>query len=140
MSNPRTLDRAILADFAKSAAKAIAEGKITGFTPEQNLTLSAALENEAAPLAAANEKAVASVAQAHTDVGKAQDQRFRVLDMLTAYKFAMRGVKATSDQYKTLGFDPPATWRHPRPGLPIPRPSPGLARPRLRMVKHSVGL
>ena len=89
MSNPRTLDRASLANFAKNAAKAIADGKITGFTPEQNLALSAALEAEADLLAASNEEAVKSVAKAQTDVGLAQDRRFSVLDILTAIKFSV---------------------------------------------------
>ncbi len=74
--------------------------------------MSAALETEADQLAQADEKAVASVARARTDTGLAQDKRLSVLDMLSAYKFAMRGVKAPADQYEALGFDPPANPRN----------------------------
>ncbi len=112
MSNPRILTRADLALLAKNAAKAIADGKVTGLTPEQILEMSAALDAEADQLAAADEKAVASVARARTDTGLAQDRRLSVLEMLSAYKFAMRSLKAPADQYDALGFDPPANPRN----------------------------
>ena len=112
MSNPRTLNRGELPNFAKAAAKAIADGKITGFTPEQNLALSTALENEAELLAEANKNAASSVAKAHSDVTVAQDRRLSVLELLASYKYALRGMKASDSQFEALGFDPPANPRN----------------------------
>ena len=108
MSNPRRLSRPTLAVFAKSAAKAIADGKITELTPEQNLAMSAALDAEADLLAEADEKAVASAAQARTDTAIANDRQRKVVEMLSAYKFALRGLRAPASEYEALGFDPPA--------------------------------
>jgi hypothetical protein len=105
---PRTLNRASLADFAIAAANAIGAGKVTGFTPAQALEISAAILDKALSLAAANEKVVASLSEYHSDTADAQGQRLELIELLSAGKYAMRGVNATPDQYEAVGFKPPA--------------------------------
>ena len=106
--NPRILERSSLVNFVRNAAKAIADGKVTGFTPEQNMALSAALASEADGLQADNDKVAEFLAKFHQHVEYAQARRLKILRMLTEDKFAMRAVNATDDQYEALGFDPPA--------------------------------
>ena len=106
--NPRTLTRADLANFGIAAANAIAAGKVSGFAPDQALEISTAVLNKAQSLATANEKAVVSLSQYHTDTADAQGERLDLLNLLSAGKFAMRGVNATADQYAAVGFKPPA--------------------------------
>ena len=106
--NPRELNRADLANFGIAAANAIAAGKVSGFTPDQALEISTAILNKAQSLATANENAVVSLSQYHTDTADAQGERLDLLNLLSASKFAMRGVNATADQYAAVGFKPPA--------------------------------
>jgi len=56
----------------------------------------------------ADKRAVASVAQARTDVEIAQQGRLELLKLLSGGKFGMRGVNATTAEYEAVGFDPPA--------------------------------
>src|SRR4051794_14086383 len=106
--NPRTLERANLVNFTRNAAKAFADGKVTGFSPEQNAAMSTALFAEADALQEDNDKAVELLAKYHSQIESAQVRRLTILKMLTEDKFAMRGVNAAADQYDAVGFDPPA--------------------------------
>jgi hypothetical protein len=102
------LNRAALADFGTAAANAIAAGKVSGFTPDQALEISTAILNKAQSLAAANGRAVVSLSQYHTDTADAQGEQLDMINLLSAGKFAMRGVNATPDQYAAVGFTPPS--------------------------------
>jgi hypothetical protein len=106
--NPRHLKRADLVNFTRNAAKAIAGGKVTGFSSEQTVALSTALAAEADALNIDNEKVVELLAAFRDRVELAQTRRLKILKMLSENKFAMRGVDAPDDQYEALGFDPPA--------------------------------
>ncbi len=106
--NFRILPRADLVEFAKNAAAAIANGKVSGFLPAQNTALSTAISNSADFLDDADKKAVASMAQARADIAIAQGGRRDLLNLLSGGKFGMRGVQASADEYAAVGFDPPA--------------------------------
>jgi hypothetical protein len=109
MPNPQSLKRPELVDFVRNAAGAIAAGKVTGFTPEQNAAMSAALAAEADALKEDNEKVVEFLAKYSSQVESAQARRLKILKMLTEDKFAMRAVNAPDSQYEAVGFDPPGS-------------------------------
>lgn len=116
--NPRTLNRADLANFGIAAANAIAAGKVSGFTPDQALEISAAISDRSRSLAAKNEKTVESLSQYHADIADAQGETLGLINLLSSCKFAMRGVNATPDQYDAVGFTPPADPSNVTPQTP----------------------
>ena len=118
--NPRTLTRADLAIYARNTATAIAAGRVKGFTPEQNAAMSAALAAEADGLKDDDRQAVAALAAYRSLVTLAQQRGAKIVKILTAYKFAMRGVGADEGEYEVVGFDPPAD---PRSRVKPKRPS-----------------
>jgi hypothetical protein len=103
--------RAVLVDIAKNAAKAIAAGKVKGFTPEQNAAMSAALLAETEALLANDQQAVAALASYRALVVTAQKRALGIAKMLTDYKYAMRSVGSGTDEYDAVGIDPPVEGR-----------------------------
>ncbi len=116
--NPRTLSRAELAVFAKAAAVAIAAGKVSGFTPEQNLAFSTAIDDKAGSLTTADNNAVAAASDYHETTNFAQTERLDLLGLLSAFKYAMRGINANEAEYAAIGFKPPANPSRVTPNRP----------------------
>src|SRR3954468_24392279 len=100
MPNPHRLKKPELVDFVRNAAGVFAAGKVTGFTPEQNAAMSAALVAEADALKEDNEKAVEFLAKYSSQIESAKARRLKILKMLTEDKFAMRAVNSPDDQYE----------------------------------------
>jgi len=111
MANPRRSSRAGLAVLGRNAAKAIADGKVSGFLPEQNVAFSTALLAEANALDEDEKMVVKLEAQKSAKVSEAQERRLRLLRIMTESKYAMRSVGSPDDEYEALGYDPPADPR-----------------------------
>jgi hypothetical protein len=109
--NPRTLTRADLVEFATQAASAVADGKIPGFSPEQNAALSEAIIDAAANLSAADGARVAARAGAREATEIADAGQELLLMLLQELKYGMKFVRASADVYDVVGFDPPAVSR-----------------------------
>jgi hypothetical protein len=111
MTDFRRLPRPALVDFANNSATGVANGKITGFNPAQNTSVSDALTDAAAELATAEMNAVTTRAAALEAMALAQEKAAVVVKLLSELKFGLRSVDAPADQYDALGFTPPDTIR-----------------------------
>jgi hypothetical protein len=111
MANPRRFARAELVVFAKNAAKGIADGRVSGFLPEQNVAYSTALLAEANALDDDEKMVFKLEAQLSAKIAEAQERRLRILKIITESKYAMRSVDSPDDEYEGLGYDPPADPR-----------------------------
>jgi hypothetical protein len=105
------MSRAQLVDFAANTATAVANGKVHGFLPAQNISFSNALAAAKAELAAADLAQVEMRALALQATQIAEDKRMAVLKILSEIKFAMRGVSSPAAEYQALGFVPPSQTR-----------------------------
>jgi len=111
MKNFYKVPRAQLAVDAIAAANAIADGKISGLSPEQSASLAEAIMTYIDNLQASNRDAVeakqllmeyTSIADKDTDLLARQ---------LSTIKFMMHGIGASPDEYAALGFVAPAEDR-----------------------------
>jgi hypothetical protein len=109
--NPRDVSRFELVDFTTDAATGVANGKVTGFLAVQNTSISDALTDANAVLAAANLTATEARSAAQAATLTALNAQETVLKLLSELKFAMRGVDSPAVDYEALGLDPPDTVR-----------------------------
>jgi hypothetical protein len=106
--NPRALTREEVAEFARNVLAALAAGKVKGFSPEQVAELSASLTAALERLASADLKAVEAKTVYHAAITDASQAEAEVNTILTDIKFGMRSARSGAEEYKALGFDPPA--------------------------------
>ncbi len=116
--NPRSLSRPAVVDFARNAAKALADGKITGISPAEAAEMAATLTTATDKLAASDEKVDSTRSAYHEATEEASVDEAGVVNILTGLKFKMRGVHSTADEYKAAGFDPPARSKRVDPETP----------------------
>ena len=109
--NPRNLNRAALVDFTTNAATGVANGKVTGFLAAQNTSISDALTDANAILAAADLNQVEARAAALEATQIALAAETDVLKLLSDLKFGMRSVESPPSDYTAIGFDIPAEVR-----------------------------
>lgn len=109
--NPRSLTRAQLVDFTTNAATGVANGKVSGFLAAQNTSISDALIDANAELAAANLSAVETDTLKQQATSIAQDASDKVLFLLQELKFGMKSVDSPKADYDVIGFDPPVETR-----------------------------
>ena len=108
---PRSLNRFELVDFTTNAATGVANGKVTGFLAAQNTSVSDALTDANAILAAANLDAVESRAAWLETTQIANDAAAEVQKLLQELKYGMKSVESPSSDYDAIGFDPPVISR-----------------------------
>jgi hypothetical protein len=116
--NLRTKTRGTLVIIARAAAGAIAGGKVTGFTPEQNLAISTAIFAKADSLNAANEKVMSTRAAAQSATAVASGEQIELIELLGTTKYSMRGVNANSSEYESVEFKAPAPASRVTPQRP----------------------
>jgi hypothetical protein len=106
--NPRHLSRPEVVDFARNAAAAVADGKITGLSAAEAADLAATLNAATDKLASSDQKVVAARTAYHEATQEASVDEADVIKILTTLKFKMRGFHSSTSEYKAAGFDPPA--------------------------------
>ncbi len=109
--NPRNVSRQVLVNLTTDAATGVADGKVSGLLPAQNTSISDALTDATAVLAAANQAAMDARSDSIEATQIAVDAQEVVLKLLAELKFTMRGVDSPAAEYDALGLDPPDTVR-----------------------------
>jgi hypothetical protein len=105
--NPRKLSRADLADFTDNAAAAVAAGKVSGFLPAQNTSISDALADANTELKAADANIFATRAASMEAMQIGADKKALVNKLHGELKALMKGVDSPASEYDAVGFDPP---------------------------------
>jgi len=100
-----------LIDWTTNAATGVANGKVAGFLAAQNTSISDALTDANAVLAAANLNAVEARSASMEATQLAQDAAFEVQRLIQDLKYGMKSVESPASDYDAIGFDPPAEIR-----------------------------
>ena len=109
--DPRKLSRADLVDFATNAAQAVADGRVPGFLAAQNTSISEALTDATAELAAADTDQVTKRTASLDATEVAGQKQDVVLTLLSELRLAMRSVRTPSNVYDAVGLTPPSETR-----------------------------
>jgi hypothetical protein len=105
------VSRQELVDLTTDCATGVANGKVTGLLAAQNTSISDALTDANAILAAANLAATEARSASLQATQLAVDAQETVLKLLSELRFTMRGVDTPADQYDALGLDAPDSVR-----------------------------
>jgi hypothetical protein len=95
-------------DFARNAAAALADGKISGLPAGEAAAMAASLNTATDKLATSDQKVVATRTAFHAAAEEASVDEADVVKLLTTLKFRLRTLRSGADEYKAAGFDPPA--------------------------------
>ena len=109
----RNLSRADLVDFATNTAQGVADGRVPGFLAAQNTSISEALTDAVAELAASDTDQVTKRTAALAATELSEMKRFVVETLLGELKLAMRSVRTPTNVYDELGFVAPSEVRTP---------------------------
>jgi hypothetical protein len=111
MPDPKTMSAEELVDFITNLSTGVANGKVPGFLAAQNTSISDALTDINAELAAANLGATTTMAAALEAKGTQSSLYASAQSMISDTKFGVRSVNSEPSVYEALGFDPPDTTR-----------------------------
>jgi len=109
--NPNYMKRADLAVFGQHAATAVADGIVTGLLAQQINSISAAIAEASAELAAAEQAQVEARAAALEATRIAQVKRVYLLGLLQNLKYMMKALNSMDVEFAGIGFDPPVRER-----------------------------
>ena len=111
MRNPRETSRADLIAAARTAINAVANGKVTGFLPEQNVLISQAGTDKANNSDNANKDNVTKRAAYHESTTVAVDNHKILVEWFVELKAMMRAAKSPAWEYEAVGLEPPRERR-----------------------------
>jgi hypothetical protein len=111
MRNPRETSRAELVTAARSAINAVANGKVSGFLPEQNALIAQTGTEAADKSHDANEDNAGKKLAYHESTSRAVQAHKVLVEWFVSLKAMMRGANATVAQYEAVGLEPPRERR-----------------------------
>ncbi len=103
--------RANLVILIRNAATTVAEGKISGFSAEESAATATELDSLAADLDQTVALQVGLNAATSSATKLAQARELMIQQRLIRLKLRMQSIASPANEYKALGFDPPAERR-----------------------------
>jgi hypothetical protein len=111
MRNPRETNRTELITAARAAINAVANGKVSGFLPEENVLISQAGTEAANNSEAANKDNASKKTAYHESTAVAIDKHQILVEWYVRLRAKMRGANATAAEYEAVGLEPPRERR-----------------------------